>query len=141
MQGELAAFHASGVSKVPLNYDHMLDVTFTDPQVARVGLTAQVLADRGIEYVVADYPFDDHGKSILMEAKYGFVRIFGERPTGRILGAEIVSKDAGELIHALSIAVSHGLTAASLMQTHWYHPTLSEILTYPLDDIVDELAK
>ena len=141
MQGELAAYHASGVSKPPLNYDHMLDVTFTDPQVARVGLTAQALEERGIEYVVADYPFDDHGKSILMEAKYGFVRIFGEKPTGRILGAEIVSKDAGELIHMLSIAVSHGLTAASLMQTHWYHPTLSEIITYPLEDIVDELAE
>lgn len=142
LQGEYAARHAfAKPSKVfgPLNYDHMLDVVFTDPQVARVGLTQKTLDERGIEYIAADYPFDDHGKSILMEAKYGFVRLFGEKPTGRILGAEIVSKDAGELIHALSVAVSNNLTAADLLKTHWYHPTLAEIISYPLEDIVDEL--
>ncbi len=141
LQGEYAARHAFNKSSVfgPLNYDHMLDVVFTDPQVARVGLTQNELDKRGIEYIAADYPFDDHGKSILMEAKYGFVRLFGEKPTGRILGAEIVSKDAGELIHALSVAVSNNLTAADLLRTHWYHPTLAEIISYPLEDIVDEL--
>ncbi|MEM9160925.1 MAG: dihydrolipoyl dehydrogenase [Verrucomicrobiota bacterium] len=142
LQGEFAAHHAFGAKKTPINYDYMLDVVFTDPQVARVGLTEKALQDRGIEFIAADFPFDDHGKSILMEAKRGFVRIFGEKPTGKILGAEIVSKDAGELIHALSVAVSHELTAESLLaKTHWYHPTLAEILTYPLDDIVEELAE
>lgn len=140
LQGEYAARHAFGKPGLgPLNYDHMLDVVFTDPQVARVGLTEKALTDRGIDFIAADYPFDDHGKSILMEAKYGFVRIFGERPTGKILGAEIVSKDGGELIHALSVAVSNELTAADLLKTHWYHPTLAEIVSYPLEDIVDEL--
>ncbi|MBC2604707.1 dihydrolipoyl dehydrogenase family protein [Pelagicoccus albus] len=140
LQGEYAARHAFGKpGPGPLNYDHMLDVVFTDPQVARVGLTEKALKERGIDYIAADYPFDDHGKSILMEAKYGFVRIFGEKPSGRILGAEIVSKDAGELIHALSVAVSNNLTAADLLKTHWYHPTLAEIMSYPLEDIVDEL--
>jgi len=140
LQGEFAAYHANSVQKTPLNYDHMLDIVFTDPQVARVGLTESVLKSRDIKHISAEYPFDDHGKSILMEAKHGFVRLFAEKPTGKILGAEIVSKDAGELIHALSVAVSHELTAASLLQTHWYHPTLSEIISYPLEDIVDELA-
>lgn len=140
LQGEYAARHAFGKpGPGPLNYDHMLDVVFTDPQVARVGLTEKALKERGIDYIAADYPFDDHGKSILMEAKYGFVRVFGERPTGKILGAEIVSKDGGELIHALSVAVSNELTAADLLKTHWYHPTLAEIVSYPLEDIVDEL--
>ena len=142
LQGEYAARHAFGATGIsPLNYDHMLDVVFTDPQVARVGLTQKALDERGIHYVAADYPFDDHGKSILMEAKRGFVRLFGEKPTGRILGAEIVSKDAGELIHALSVAVSNNLSAADLLRTHWYHPTLAEIITYPLEDIVDDLAE
>ena len=140
LQGEFAAYHAFGIEKTPLNYDHMLDAVFTDPQVARVGLTEAVLRKRGIDFVVAEYPFDDHGKSILMEAKHGFVRVFAEKPSGRILGAEIVSKDAAELIHALSVAVSNNLTAESLLRTHWYHPTLSEILSYPLEDIVDELS-
>jgi len=141
LQGEYAAYHAFGQKKPQLNYDHMLDVVFTDPQIARVGLTEKALKERGIDFLTADYPFDDHGKSILMEAKYGFVRLFAENGSGKILGAEIVSKDAGELIHAMSVAVSHGLTAESLLQTHWYHPTLAEIISYPLEDIVDELAE
>jgi len=141
LQGEYAAYHAFGVKKPQLNYDHMLDVVFTDPQVARVGLTQSDLEKRGIPHISADYPFDDHGKSILMEAKYGFVRLHAEKPSGKILGAEIVAKDAGELIHALSVAVSHALTAESLLQTHWYHPTLAEIISYPLEDIVDELSE
>ncbi len=139
LQGEYAAHHAFGVSKAPLNYDHMLDVVFTDPQVARVGLTEIALKKRGSDFIVADYPFDDHGKSILMEAKRGFVRLFAEKPSGRLLGAEIVSKDAGELIHALSVAISNNLTASDLLKTHWYHPTLAEIVSYPLEDIVEEL--
>ncbi|MDQ8203719.1 dihydrolipoyl dehydrogenase [Pelagicoccus sp. SDUM812003] len=140
LQGEYAARHAFGKpGPGPLNYDHMLDVVFTDPQVARVGLTEKALKERDIDFIAADYPFDDHGKSILMEAKYGFVRVFAEKPSGRILGAEIVSKDGGELIHALAVAVSNNLTAADLLKTHWYHPTLAEIISYPLEDIVDEL--
>lgn len=142
MQGEFAAHHAFGTEKEPIEYDHLLQVIFTDPQVTQIGLSEQDLRKRNLKFVKASYPFDDHGKSILMEAKAGFVRIFAEKPTGRLVGAEIVGKDAGELIHALSVAVSHGLTAQSLLaKTHWYHPTLSEILTYPLEDIADELAQ
>ena len=139
LQGEFAAYHAHGVHRHPINFDHMVEVIFTDPQVAKVGLTRPALEERGIDYVSAEYPFDDHGKSILMEAKYGFVRIFAERPSGRIVGAEIVSKDAGELIHSLAVGVSNNITASGMLKTHWYHPTLSEIISYPLEDIVDEL--
>jgi len=141
LQGEYAARHAFGKADIaPLNYDHMLDVVFTDPQIGRVGLTEKAIRERGIDYISADYPFDDHGKSILMEAKRGFVRVFAAKPDGRLLGAEIVSKDAGELIHALSVAVSNQLTAADLLKTHWYHPTLAEIISYPLEDIVEGLS-
>jgi len=89
---------------------------------------------------VAEYPFDDHGKSILMEAKYGYVKVIADKKTGVVLGAECVSKDAGELIHAMAVAVTLGATAADLLKVHWYHPTLAEIWSYPLEDIVDEMG-
>ena len=58
----------------------------------------------GIEYLSAEYPFDDHGKSILMEAKHGYVAVHAERKPG---GAwcRMRGKDAG-VIHTLSVAVS-----------------------------------
>lgn len=140
LQGELAARHATGRPAEPVDYDTLLGVTFTDPQIGQVGLSEEQLKDRGVDYISADYPFDDHGKSILMEAKTGYVKVLAERATGRILGAECVGKDGGELAHAMAVAVSLRATAKDLLKVHWYHPTLSEIWTYPLEDIADEVT-
>lgn len=141
LQGELAGHHAFGKELRPIDYDHLTSVIFTDPQVAYVGIPEAELRSRGIDYLTEEFPFDDHGKSILMEAKYGYVKIHAERPSGRILAAECVAKDASELIHALAVAVALKATVHDLLKVHWYHPTLSEIWTYPLEDIADALAK
>jgi pyruvate/2-oxoglutarate dehydrogenase complex dihydrolipoamide dehydrogenase (E3) component len=138
MQGEAAARHATGRPADPVDYDTLCGVVFTDPQIGTVGLSEAQLKERGIGYLSADYPFDDHGKSILMEAKAGYVKVFADK-AGTVLGAECVSKDAGELIHAMAVAVSLNAKVRDLMKVHWYHPTLSEIWSYPIEDIVDEL--
>lgn len=134
IQGEAAAKHATKRTvREPSDWD-FLGVVFTDPQIAVAGKNQIVLEEEGIDYVSADYPWDDHGKSILMEAKYGYVTIFADR-SGKILGAEIVGKDAGELIHAFSVAISLNATVVDLLNAPWYHPTLSEMVTYPLEEI------
>lgn len=138
MQGETAAKHATGRAAQAVDYDSLVGVVFTDPQIATAGLTEPQLKARGIDYVSADYPFDDHGKSILMEAKYGYVKVLADR-SGTVLGAECVSKDAGELIHSMAVAISLKGKVQDLVKVHWYHPTLSEIWSYPLEDIADDL--
>ena len=138
-QGEVAAQHALEKSVSPVDYDQLLMVLFTDPQVAAAGRSEQALREAGVDVVAASFPFDDHGKSILMEAKYGCVKVIASRSDGRILGAEIVGKDAGELIHSLSTAIALRATVHDLLKAPWYHPTLSEIITYPLEDIAEEL--
>ena len=139
MQGEVAAKHATNRKVAPVHYDDLLGVVFTDPQVAIVGLNEAALKARDLDYLSAEYPFDDHGKSILMGAKYGYVRVFAEKKTGIVLGAECVSKDAGELIHSLAVAVTMKASVKDLLKVHWYHPTLSEIWSYPIEDIVDQM--
>lgn len=139
MQGETAAKHATGRPAERVDYDSLCGVVFTDPQIGTVGLTETQLKSRGIDYLSADYPFDDHGKSILMEAKYGYVKVFADKQTGVVLGAECVSKDAGELIHSMAVAVTMKATVKDLLKVHWYHPTLSEIWSYPIEDILDEM--
>jgi pyruvate/2-oxoglutarate dehydrogenase complex dihydrolipoamide dehydrogenase (E3) component len=139
MQGEVAAKHATNRKAAPVHYDDLLGVVFTDPQVGIVGLSEATLKARGLDYLSADYPFDDHGKSILMGAKYGYVRVFAEKKTGIVLGAECVSKDAGELIHSMAVAVTMKASVKDLLKVHWYHPTLSEIWSYPIEDIVDQM--
>lgn len=140
MQGEVAAKHARGMHPEAVNYDHVTGVVFTDPQIGTAGISLKDARDRGMEVVVADYPFDDHGKSILMEAKYGYVKAWADRASGKVIGAECVGKDAGELIHSLAVAITLGATPADLLKVHWYHPTLSEIWSYPLEDLADALG-
>ena len=139
-QGELAARHAFGVKRLKaINHDLLLNVVFTDPALASIGQQESELNAKKIPYLVSSYPFDDHGKSILMEAKRGYVKVIAEPKKGRILGAEIVGPHAGELIHCFSGPISMKATVFDLLKAPWYHPTLAEILTYPLEDIAEQI--
>jgi len=141
-QAELAARHASHVRKLkPIDPSLLLSVIFTDPQIGSIGWGAKEIGEKRIEYVEASYPFNDHGKSILMEANYGYVKVFADPTKGRILGAEIVGKDAGELIHCFSAPMAMRATVHDMLRAPWYHPTLSEIVTYPLEEIAEKLPR
>jgi pyruvate/2-oxoglutarate dehydrogenase complex dihydrolipoamide dehydrogenase (E3) component len=139
-QGELAARHAAKVKQIkPVDYSLLLNVVFTDPQLATIGLLERELDANGTPYLCATYPFNDHGKSILMDAMYGYVKVLAEPARGRIIGAEIVGKDAGELIHCFSGPLAMKATVFDLLRAPWYHPTLAEIITYPLEEIADKV--
>ena len=141
-QAEVAVRHACKVkTNKPVDWSLLLNVVFTNPQLATVGLLERELDELGVKYLTASYPFADHGKSILMEEKYGYVKVIAEPKRGRILGAEIVGKDAGELIHCFSVALAMRATVRDLLLAPWYHPTLAEIITYPLEEIADGIAK
>jgi pyruvate/2-oxoglutarate dehydrogenase complex dihydrolipoamide dehydrogenase (E3) component len=139
-QGELAARHAFGGKNLrPINHDLLLNVVFTEPPLASIGLPESELTAASTPYITAEYPFDDHGKSILMEAKRGYVKVIAEPTKGRILGAEIVGPQASELIHCFSGPISMRATVFDLLKAPWYHPTLAEILTYPLEEIAEQI--
>jgi pyruvate/2-oxoglutarate dehydrogenase complex dihydrolipoamide dehydrogenase (E3) component len=141
-QGELAARHAAGVKPIkPVDYSLLLNVVFTDPQLATIGRLERDLDEAGVRYIAASYPFNDHGKSILMDANYGYVKVIAEPQRGRILGAELVGKDAGELIHCFSAPLAMKATVFDLLRAPWYHPTLAEIVTYPLEEIADQVNR
>lgn len=141
-QGELAARHAARIKKIkPIDYGLLLNVVFTDPQLATIGVLERELDVKKTKYLVATYPFNDHGKSILMDANYGYVKIIAEPQRGRILGAEIVGKDAGELIHCFSGPLAMRATVFDLLRAPWYHPTLAEIITYPLEEIAEKIKR
>jgi pyruvate/2-oxoglutarate dehydrogenase complex dihydrolipoamide dehydrogenase (E3) component len=139
-QGENAVHHALGRKNKIVDYDRMLRVVFTDPQIAYVGLSREELFAQEIDFVESSYPFCDHGKSLIMRACYGYVRIFARSEDGVILGAECVGKDASELIQSLSVAVATEQNLDSMLKVHWYHPTLSEIWTYPLESAKEACA-
>lgn len=139
-QAELAARHAAGLKRItPVSDAMLLGVVFTDPQLGSIGWREEDLVKKRVKYLAASYPFNDHGKSMLMNANYGFVKVLAAAKSGRILGAEIVGRDAGELIHCFSGPMAMGATVYDMLQAPWYHPTLSEIVTYPLEEIAEKL--
>jgi pyruvate/2-oxoglutarate dehydrogenase complex dihydrolipoamide dehydrogenase (E3) component len=141
-QAELAARHSAGVKGIkPITDAMLLGVVFTDPQMGTIGWREQDLVRKRTKYLAASYPFNDHGKSILMNATYGYVKVMADAHSGRILGAEIVGKDAGELIHCFSTPMAMGATVHDMLRAPWYHPTLSEIVTYPLEELADKLPR
>lgn len=152
MQGELAAKHAfaekhgrdarAAAGVKPIDYALLLGVVFTDPALATIGLSEKAAREKYGEagVIAASYPFNDHGKSILMGVTRGHVKVWAEKKRGRILGAEIVGPQAGELIHCFSGPLAMRATVHEMLRAPWYHPTLAEILTYPLEEIADALA-
>jgi len=107
--------------------------------VAFVGLTEKEAEARGIPVLAASYPFDDHGKSLIMEAKDGFVKLLADPKSGEILGGECVGPVGGELIHEIVAAMAKRMTVQELAAMPHYHPTLAEIWTYPAEELADKV--
>lgn len=141
-QGETAAYNVSHQSKRrEMDYRLMTQVVFTDPQVAHVGLTQKQAKSQGIPFKVASYPFNDHGKSMILDTKYGFVKILAHSGSGEILGATCIGPMGGELIHEMIVAMHSKLTVHQFVTIPHYHPTLAEIWTYPAEDLADEITQ
>jgi pyruvate/2-oxoglutarate dehydrogenase complex dihydrolipoamide dehydrogenase (E3) component len=100
--------------------------TFTEPEVARVGLSEDEARRRNVAYDVYRAPFDDNDRALCDGEPEGFVKVLTRRGGGRILGAAIVHEHAGELLHELVLAQKHGLSLAKLSSPIHVYPTLAE---------------
>jgi pyruvate/2-oxoglutarate dehydrogenase complex dihydrolipoamide dehydrogenase (E3) component len=140
-QGEIAARNAARLirgSAEPLermDYALKLFAVFTQPEVAAVGRTEWEAADDECDVLVSRYPFIDHGKSLVRGETDGFVKLIVERESRKILGASVIGPDASELIHEIAVAMHFRATAGDLARVPHYHPTLSEIWTYPAEEL------
>lgn len=112
--------------KFKVNYRVIPWVTFTDPEVARVGLSESDAREKGIAYEVTRYDLADLDRAIADNAARGFVKIL--TPPGRdtVLGATIVGYHAGELLTEFVTAMQHGLGLNRILGTIHSYPTVSE---------------
>ena len=139
-QGEIAAHNLANPGQFrEMDYRLLTNVVFTEPQIATVGLTEKSASESGVEFLTASYPFNDHGKSIIMEALDGFVKLIANPVTGEILGGACVGPLAGELIHEIVVAMHQRMTVQLLAAVPHYHPTLAEIWTYPADELAEKV--
>ncbi|MGE5161350.1 MAG: FAD-dependent oxidoreductase [Betaproteobacteria bacterium] len=104
--------------------------TFTDPEVARVGLSETEARERMIPHTVTRYGIDDLDRAIADGEAHGFVKVLTAPGTDRILGVTIVGEHAGDLIAEYVLAMKHGLGLDRILGTIHVYPTLAEANKY-----------
>ncbi len=139
-QGEIAAHNIAHPDRTrSIDYRLLTHVVFTDPQIGVVGLTEREARARAIPFLSASHPFNDHGKSLIMEAKDGFVKLLADPGSGEILGGCCIGPMGGELIHEIIVAMAGRMSVHELAATPHYHPTLAEIWTYPAEELAERI--
>ncbi|MBF9026415.1 dihydrolipoyl dehydrogenase [Rhodobacterales bacterium FZCC0188] len=109
-----------------VNYSVIPGVVYTNPEVASVGATEEMLKAEGRAYKVGKFSFMGNGRAKANFAADGFVKILADKDTDRILGAHIIGPAAGDLIHEVCVAMEFGASAQDLALTCHAHPTFSE---------------
>jgi pyruvate/2-oxoglutarate dehydrogenase complex dihydrolipoamide dehydrogenase (E3) component len=104
--------------------------TFTDPEVARVGLNETEAKAQNVPYEVTVYGIDDLDRAITDEVAYGTVKVLTVPGRDRVLGATIVAEHAGELIAEFVSAMKHGIGLNKILGTIHVYPTLTEANKY-----------
>jgi len=105
------------------------NAVFTDPQIARVGLTEQQARERGVRFVTSRQAYGDTAYGWAMEDTTSFAKVLADPGTGRLLGAHLIGPQASNLIQPLIQAMSLGQTAQEAARgQYWIHPALSEVV-------------
>jgi pyruvate/2-oxoglutarate dehydrogenase complex dihydrolipoamide dehydrogenase (E3) component/uncharacterized membrane protein YdjX (TVP38/TMEM64 family) len=104
--------------------------TFTEPEVARVGLNETEAKEKGISYEVTVYGIDELDRAIADGAAHGMVKVLTHPGSDRVLGATIVGEHAGDLIVEFITAMKHGIGLNKILGTIHIYPTMAEANKY-----------
>ncbi len=126
-QGWMAAVNALfwGLPRLRPDNGAIPAVTFTDPEIARIGLTEREAAARGVKVVVTHYGLADLDRAIVDEAP-GFIRVLTAPGRDRILGATIAAPRAGDMLAEVALAMRRGIGLKGLFGSLRAYPTYSE---------------
>ena len=116
--------------KYKADYSVIPWATFTEPEVARVGLNEMEAKEKGIAYQASVYGIDDLDRAIADSEAHGMVKVLTAPGGDRILGVTIVGEHAGDLIAEYVAAMKHGLGLNKILGTIHIYPTLAEANKY-----------
>ena len=137
-EGTLAAEHIFGKKVNPMKYNNVPSCTYTNPEVASVGLTEEQAVSKGYDIKLGKFPFSALGKTLAEGDRDGFVKIIYDSKYGELLGCHIIGKNATNLISEISISRNLETTYSELLNTIHPHPTLSEAIHEATADALNE---
>jgi len=126
-EGILVAERVSGLKVTPIDYDGVPRVTYSDPEVASVGITSAIAAERGIETTEITYNLGGNGKSVILQTQ-GAAKVIATAGGGPVLGVHLVGARVGELIAEAQLIYNWEALPAEVAQLIHPHPTQSEAI-------------
>ena len=128
MAGLVVAAKMAGKYARPINRLRIPGCTYTDPQIASVGLTEAQAKEKGFQVKVGKFPFVGNSKATIVDAHDGFIKVVSEAKYGEILGVHIIGPYATEIIAEAVTAIELEATVEEMMFTIHAHPTVAEAL-------------
>ena len=116
--------------KYRTDYRVLPRVTYTEPELATVGLTEAEAHKQGLSFDVTRYDLDDLDRAIAESEAHGFVKILTAKGSDRILGATIIGQNAGEILAEVTFAMKHKMGLRKILQTIHPYPTWAEANKY-----------
>lgn len=117
-----------------------LGVVFSDPQITIAGRGHASLKQAGIDFAYGEVSFEDQGRARVIGKNKGLLRVYAERNTGVLLGAEMIGRAAEHIGHLLAWTIESRLTVTETLQRPFYHPVLEEGLRTALRNLAAALA-
>lgn len=124
-QGRTAIYHALGEAVSPLIAPNVASAVFTSPEIATVGYSAQDVADGVVDGTVLMLPLATNPRAKMQGIREGFVKLIVQPGAHTVLGGVVTGPRASELIHPITLAVSHRLTAEEVSNALTVYPSLS----------------
>jgi mycothione reductase len=137
-EGEIMAANVARDEGREADFTALPHAVFTEPQIGAVGETEADLDDDGREYVVGRAAFADTAMSRALKLDEGFVKVLADPSSHEILGCHIIGHEASTLLHEVTPAVRHGLSADDLANTLIHaHPSLSKVVMEACADVAE----
>jgi dihydrolipoamide dehydrogenase len=111
-----------------VNYDTIIGVIYTHPEIAWVGKTEDQAKSEGIEVKAGQFAFAVNGRALAANDAQGFVKFVADAATDRLLGMHVIGPSAGDIVHQGMIALEFGASMEDLQLMTFAHPTLSEVV-------------
>lgn len=133
-EGHIAGYNAMLDEPVCFTRRVPLAITFSDPEIVLVGKRYAELKDNA-DFVIGEYDFSQQSRARMSESNKGCVRIYAEKASGLLCGAEMAAPGAEHLGHFLALALQNAMTVHDLLITPVYHPVFEEGFRTALRDL------
>ena len=139
--GAIAGYNACHEKIEEFKRRTWLGITFSSPNIATVGKRYSDLIREKVNFEYGEVSFEGQGRSIVMLSEKGHLRVYGDKKTNRLLGAELFAPSGEHIAHSLAWVISQKMTVGEVLRLPFYHPVVEEGLRTALRDLAKKLPE